>query len=1098
MQTNKRRKITHYLCMCGMFMITVLAWGQTKSVSGVVKDAKGEAIIGASVVAKGSTTGTITDVNGNFTLSVPPATKALIVSFIGMDQQEVALTGKQLAITLTESSVALNEVVAIGYGTMKKSDLTGAISSVNSGKITEAGRNSVLSTLQGSVPGVQIQQTSSRAGSDFSIIVRGQNSISGNTTPLYVVDGIVTGSIEFLNPQDIEKVDVLKDASSSAIYGSRGANGVVIIQTKGAQNAKSSKTTISYDGYYGSTQKTRMPDFMNTQEWMQYRTMCYQTATPSTITGDLAFTKTNLKTVWCGNNTLNAAGQPLYSNGTFSGSQFMLNRYINNQSTDWTNLVTQTGHQQNHYIGISGSTKDISYVIGAGFQNEQDIFVNTDYSRYNLKGSLSATLNKNWSAGLNINMAYSKQQYGSNRAILNAFAMSPIFVPYANGNLDATLNTLVGNLILYPGKTTESVKDAAGNAIYANSIGQSGPTSTINPLVDVNNTSNEAKKYVVLGTAYLQYSPIKNFQLKSSFSPNLTTYRSGFYMSSLAQENLGKDPVANVTNNTDLTYTWDNQANYKFTINKDHNFDIMGLYSITKENDENYYMYTAGYNWDFDWYNTGAATTTTSTQVSSYYSEYALMSYALRANYTYKGKYLATASMRYDGSSRLAEGHKWASFPSVALGWRVTEEKFMDSSKKWLSNLKLRLSLGYTGSTNISPFQTQTLASTKTYYNFGSTVANGTAIGSPASTELTWEKTREFDFGFDFGFLDNRINGSVDVYDRLSSGLLQNITLPLESGAGSMAKNLGKVNNRGIEIALNGVIIQSKDFTWSANASFASNKNKIVDLFGITTNGYTYINSSSQKWIVGQNINSIYGYVYDGVWTAADLKAAIAAKDPRAVTSSGKVIAGEGQAKVKDFDGNGIDTNDRRVQGHSDPTWTGGIGTTLTYKGFDFNMNIYTAQGMTQFSPFMETFTNFNDRGTNKLNIDYYIPAGMSVLGNDGLFTTLATSHNSQSYPTPYNYGTYWHTSSESARDMPGAWVDASYVKVRNIALGYTLPKSVLKLLGVQQFRVYCNVLNPFVFTKYKGFDPEWASASMGKDNGPSTITYQVGVNLKF
>ncbi len=1099
MQTKKKRKLTHFLCIMVMSIMAVSAWGQTKAVSGTVKDGKGEAVIGASVVIKGSSTGTITDVDGNFSLSIPASAKSLVVSYIGMETLEVPITGKPMTITLKENSISLNEVVAIGYGSVKKSDLTGAIASVNSSKITEAGRTSVLSTLQGAVPGVQIQQNSSRAGSGFNIIVRGQNSISGNVSPLYVVDGVVTSSIDFLNPQDIEKVDILKDASSSAIYGSRGANGVVIIQTKGSQNAQNSRTEISYDGYYGTTVKARMPDFMDSQQWMQYRTMCYQTATPSTTTGDLTINSTNLKTVWCGNNTLNAAGQPLYANGTFSGSQWMLNRYLSNQSTDWADLVTRTGQQQNHYIGISGSSKDINYVIGMGYQNEQDIFVNTDYSRYNLKGSLNANLNAKWSTGINVNMAYSNQQYGSNRAVNNAFAMSPILSPYAT-NLDPALNTIIGNMVLYPGKTTESVKDASGNYIYANSIGQSGPTSTVNPLIDITSTNNQTRQFVVMGSAYLQFAPLKNLQLKSTFSPNLTTYRNGLYMSEFAQDNIGKEPTANVTNNTFFSYTWDNQINYKFKLKDDHSFDLMGLYSISSDNTENYYANTLGYSYDFDWYNLGAATSTSAgkSQLTSSYTESKLMSYALRANYSYKGKYMATASIRYDGNSKFADGHKWVTVPALALAWRISEEKFMDSSRKWLSNLKLRASTGYTANCNISPFQTQTLASSKTYYNFGSTIANGMAIGAPASTELTWEKTRELDFGVDFGIINNRINGSVDIYDRLSSGLLQTITLPLESGAGTMAKNLGKVSNRGFEASLNAVILQGKDFTWSANASFATNKNKIVNLFGNETNGYTYINSSTQKWIVGQNINSIYGYVSDGIWTADDLKAAIAAKDPRAITSAGKVIAGEGQAKVKDFDGNGIDVNDRRVQGHTDPTWTGGFGTTVTYKGFDFNINLYTAQGMTQFSPFMEAFTNFNDRGTEKLNVDYYIPAGMSVLGSDGFFTKLTTSHNSQSYPTPYSQGTYWHTSAEGARDMPGAWVDASYVKVRNISLGYTLPKKINTILGINQLRVYCNLLNPFVFTDYKGFDPEWASASMGKDNGPSTITCQFGVNLKF
>jgi TonB-dependent starch-binding outer membrane protein SusC len=320
-----------------------------------------------------------------------------------------------------------------------------------------------------------------------------------------------------------------------------------------------------------------------------------------------------------------------------------------------------------------------------------------------------------------------------------------------------------------------------------------------------------------------------------------------------------------------------------------------------------------------------------------------------------------------------------------------------------------------------------------------------------------------------------------------------------------MTDNLGSVLNKGIEVLLNATIFDSENFKWNINSSFTANKNEIVNLFGNTTPGYLFINSSTQKWMVGENINSIYGYVYDGVWTADGILDAIKSKDPRAVNSNGNVIAREGQAKVKDFDGNGIDANDRRIQGHADPTWTAGLNTNISYKRFDFSMNIYTAQGMTVFSPFIEEFTNYNDRGRQKLVMDYYIPAGTTIIGGDGYFYTLQTAHNYQGQPMVYtdngtksNCGPYWHTTRETANDMPGSWVDASYIKVRNITVGYTFSKQSAKFLKVTRFRLYCNVLNPFVFTKYNGFDPEWAGASMGKDNGPSTITYQFGVNVKF
>lgn len=1113
------------------FVVAMLIPGiiiaQSKTITGVVKETTGDPIIGASVVVKGTKVATVTNADGAYSLHVPSDAKVLVFSYIGMKKLEKEISGSIINVNMESDSKELSELVVIGYGSVRKSDLTGAVSSINSAKITEKGSTQVLSAMQGSVPGVQIQQKSSRAGAGFDIIVRGQNSVSGNTAPLYVVDGVITSSIDFLNPQDIDKIDILKDASSTAIYGSRGSNGVVIVQTKsGASVQQTSKTQISYDGYYGVSNIARMPNFMDTQEWMKYRILNYQYTSDTNNDGVLEFATSDLKNVWMGGVQLNtftpgqitaypnASGlQQFYSNGTFGGSQWLLDRYLNNSSTDWVGLVSQQGIQQNHYVDISGSNKDVSYVVGLGYQDDKGVFVNDQYDRFNLKGSLTAKLSEKWSAGFNINTAYSTQEQGSDNAMVSAFRMSPITAAYAQGKLDATLNHLEGDVIVVPGKTTENTKDANNNAVFLNTIGSGGFTSSINPLIDLANTSNNTRKINMLGSAYLQFNPIHNLSIKTTISPSLITYRKGLYKSTLAEANYDNplttaveaNAVANVDNYTYFNYTWDNQVNYKFSLGADHNLDAMALYSVYADNSELYTANTTGYNFNYQWYNLGAATVPANTKLTSFYTESFMQSIAARANYSYKGKYLATATIRTDGSSKLAAGHQWATFPSVSLAWRTTEESFMQPTKDVLSNLKIRGSIGYTGNNNIDPYLTQVLASQQTYYNYGTTNALGVGQGSLVSQALTWEKTRELNLGVDLGLWNNRLNMSVDLYNRLSTGLLQNRTLPLESGAGSMTDNLGSVLNKGVEVSLNATILNTKDFNWTVSGSFTANNNEIVNLFGNTTKGYIFINNNSQKWMVGENINSIYGYVYDGVWTAQGIQDAITNKDPRVVNSAGKLIAREGQAKIKDFDGNGIDANDRRIQGHSDPTWTAGLSTNISYKGLDFSMSLYTAQGMTVFSPFIEEFTNYNDRGRQKLAMDYYIPAGTTLLADDGTFYTLTTAHDNQERPMVYsdngskaNCGPYWHTAKETAREMPGAWVDASYLKIRNITVGYTLPKTWLKSLGIANLRLYCNVLNPFVLTNYAGFDPEWAGASMGKDNGPATITYQFGANVKF
>ena len=526
---------------------------------------------------------------------------------------------------------------------------------------------------------------------------------------------------------------------------------------------------------------------------------------------------------------------------------------------------------------------------------KKEFFVNDSYKRYNLKGSVNAKINDKWSTGFNINTAYSNQETGSDNAIVSAFRMSPITAAYAEGKLDATKNHLEGDVIVVPGKTTETLLDTNGNAIFPNSIGSGGFTSSINPLIDLANTSNNTNKIVALGSAFLQFTPVKNLVFKTTLSPSFTTYRKGLYKSVLTEGNydnplttaVESDAKANVDNFTYFNYTWDNQVNYKFDLGSDHNLDIMGLHSVYGDNSELYTVSTAGYNYNYQWYNLGTATNTANTKLTSAYTESMMVSVAARANYAYKGKYLATLTVRSDGSSKLAEGHKWATFPSASVAWRMSEESFMESTKNIVSNLKLRGSLGFTGNNNIDPYLTQILANQTTYYNYGATNALGVGPGSLVSQALTWEKTREINFGADLGLLNNRVDLSVDLYNRLSSGLLQKRTLPLESGAGTMTDNLGSVLNKGIELSLNTTIINSKDFKWNVSGSFTANQNEIVNLFGNTTKGYVFINSSTQKWMVGESINSIYGYVYDGVWTAEDLQTAKTNKDLRAVNSAG-------------------------------------------------------------------------------------------------------------------------------------------------------------------------------------------------------------------
>lgn len=469
-----------------------------------------------------------------------------------------------------------------------------------------------------------------------------------------------------------------------------------------------------------------------------------------------------------------------------------------------------------------------------------------------------------------------------------------------------------------------------------------------------------------------------------------------------------------------------------------------------------------------------------------------MISYVARINYDYKSRYLLTLSSRWDGSSKFQKANRWGMFPSAAVAWRISDEDFMQSTKNWLSNMKLRASLGVTGNNvGVGEYATQALANVKYYYNFGTTAANGYGY-TMVDPDLTWEKTTEINLGLDFGLFNNRISGTIDVYNRDSKDLLMEMKTPLELGSktGAILSNVGRVNNKGIEIQLNTVNISNKDLHWTTSFSFAKNINSIKELNDAKEDFV------GNKWFIGQPIDVVYGYKYIGVCTREDAEAY--ANNPDMKTKFY-----EGEMKIYDKDKNGlIDAEDKMILGHAAPTWTGSFSSNLNYKNLDFSFSIYTSQGGTVFSPFMGEFTDYNQRGMQRIAMDFYIPEGAPILNADG---TIGTNPSTRygSYPFPTNGGngkgggTYWLTGDQVDRSQN--FVDNSYVRVKNITLGYTLPKAWFSKLNVSNLRVYANILNPFTFTDYKGFDPEWANAQVGDGTGGvSSRTYQFGVNLTF
>ena len=1005
-------------------MMVFSVFAQETQIAGTVKEAgTNELLPGVSVVVEGTTTGTITDFDGNFQLKVPSPNSVLVFSFIGYEPLKITLQGQtQLNVELSQALQQLEEVIAVGYGTVKKKDLTGSIGSLDNEMLTSKGTATPMEALQGQVAGVNITAASGRAGTDFKIKIRGDNSLAGGD-PLYVVDGIVSDNIQFINPQDIERIDILKDASSTAIYGSRGSNGVIIVTTKQAAEVKAKKPVISYDGYYGVRTPARLPDFMNGDEWWEYRENAYlgkEFASGTDIT--------ELNQEW------------INSVSGYNKSQLLRDRLANKDYTDWPDLFLENGTQQNHWLSIAGqSENNISYIFGIGYQQEEGNITNEWFDRYNFKASINHKISDKWQAGTNVNFAISTKELGSQYGLREAFRMSPLVTPYGVEGYSQA-----GELLFQPAKY-EGISF----------------TSSVNPLWDQKEGRDNTRNVYALGNLYLQFTPVSGLTLKTTLSPEYSAERRGRYYGSMSAKRNLKDPAADMDKYETVAYTWDNQLTYDKTFG-DHKFNFMALQSLYHTQTETSSISVENLPFESLWHNLGSAKDVLS--VASNYSKVTLSSMIARLNYSYQGKYLVTASLRADGSSKLADSHKWSSFPSAALGWRISEEGFMNDFEA-LSNLKARASFGYTGNNNIDAYSTQMLASNQMYYDFGGTVANGFAPSGIANSVLTWEKTREWNFGFDIGFFQNRISGSFDYYNKLSEELLMSRKLPMETGWGSMTANVGSVSNKGVEMMLNSINIDNKNFTWETTFTFAKNINAIEELYGAKEDDL------GNKWFIGEPINVNYTYVFDGIWKSNEAEEAV------------KYGQSEGQAKVKDLDNSGAieAENDRMIIGTPDPSWSGSFSTSLKFKNFDFNTSLYTVQGVQVFSRFHEEFTNLSDRGRAKLNVDYYMADN-----------TITGFRDSDSYPMPGNLGSYWR-----GENGVGSYKDASFVKVKNISLGYTFDSQLVNKLKMKSLRLYFNVLNPFVFTDYEGFDPEWATASYGSD-GVSNITYQFGVNCKF
>lgn len=1002
------------LWVLGIFFLigNVPAFGQgSRMISGVVKGENNAPLAGVTVTVKGEPAATSTDGQGRYSVSVASSKSVLIFSFVGYSTLEQAVGNQNTVnVTLTTTVSTMSDVVVIGYGTKKKSDLTGAVSSVSNETLIKGGNNNAVGAMQGSVSGVNIVRNNTKPGGGYTIDMRGINSISSSTTPLIVIDGIPGANLDMINPDDIEKIDILKDASATAIYGSRGANGVIIVTTK---RGKSGKPKISYDAYAGTKKYTNKPDMMSGDEYAQLAREARRAT----------------------NNNVYVPDAQIFTDPS------ELKSVQDHNYFDWFNATSSSALQTNHTISATGGTDDVKYALSGGYYYEDGLISTQDFKRYNLRAALDLKANELIGFGGSAYFTQYNRNTGSGDVGQDIFRMRPTQFP----------NSLV---------TGQAQWKYPSNGLF-------------NPLVTQNNESNITKGQTLLGNLYAKLTPIKGLEIRSSFSPYLENFQVGQYRGvyTKALQGTAAGGTSSLRKYTNTNWVWDNIANYKWAKGI-HNIEATGVYSLQQTQYENLQAASKDLTFNSLWYNLQGGTVT---GFSSAYTQTSLSSYLGRVNYTLMDRYLLTASARYDGSSKLAQGHKWALFPSAAIGWRISQESFL-KDVDWLSDLKLRLSYGKTGNDAVAPYSTEGRISGSQYYSFGTTDVIGNVPSNLRNDALTWEKTSEYNLGLDFGFLKNRISGSIEGYNRLTEDLIMNKLIPTHLGYSSITSNVGSVRNKGIELTLNTRNIQTKNFRWNSVLTLSRNKNAIVDLaYKEDLGKYSpqlvgMLGDYSNGWFIGQPINVNWDLITIGVWQRGD-----------------SVLASQygqksGQFRVLDADNDGVINNDkdRFLYGKRSPDWIGGLTNTFQYQNFDLAFHAFWRTGARDRNQFYVSYVlESNNLNFSNLRRDYWTPENPT---------------NSSAQPS--NMGPY--------RDQNSSWKSVSHIvqstdflKVAYITLGYTLNKNVLNRLKINNLRLYATVQNPFIITGYSGFDPEQPT------NNPAAsdmITRNIlfGLNLTF
>lgn len=1004
-------------------------------VNGKVTDIKGVALNGVNILIKGTSSGSVTDSTGKFSIYVP-LNSVLVFSYIGFSTQEVVVKDqKNIVIQLTEGGTSLSDVVIVGYGSQRKSDLTGSVGSVKGSDLQQRPAINAEQELAGRIAGVNVSTNSGRPGGRTSIAIRGYSSVNATNSPLYVVDGVIyTEGLNNINPADIESIDVLKDASATAIYGTRGSNGVIIVTMKRGNKGGSS---VSYNNYVSVNYlpADRKLQVLHSKEWLGLEEDVYKNAAKFDAAGfasgkyrdPVQKRKDYLVGNTLGNRELftpdeNGVPQPIYD-------------------IDWGKQALRTAISQGHNLSFTGGNDKTTYGLFLGYANENGIVKESYQKRYNVRAVIDQQM-KTWlKAGGAFSYANTLQGgvddgNGSYNVLRKIIEMVP-FIPY---------------------KYADGTYGWAGD--YA------GLEKVDNPLTEIYENNILFKSNVFNGNTYAKITISEGLEFNSTIGVNVLNNTNPNFSSSKLLGGSSKN-AAGIFSSEAKFWQWSNTLNYLKKINKDNTINMLVGTETQKYSYLSFQTSTTSLPDDYYAYNNlGAGSVPLAPSSST--NSYQMQSYFGRINYNYKNKYLVTGTGRFDGSSRFGANNKFAFFPSAAIAWKVSQEDFLRNVRS-LSNLKLRASYGLTGNSEIGSYRSLANLSTNSYI-FGNSRVTGSAIGRLANPNLQWEKTAQFDVGMEIGLFNNRINIDADVYLKKTTNLLLDAPVPSTSGFTTTTRNIGNMENKGFELSINTVNIQRNNFSWNSTFNFSVLKNTITAL-GVNNEDIIYGFKDGLILRVGESVSSFYGYTRDGIWGTKDaVQAATFGNKP-------------GDVRIADLNKDGvINAKDRTIIGKGIADYYGTFANTFRYKNVDLIIEI-------QYSNGGQVFNHTRNSGEGRFGIANNYSTVLQSWTTEKQDAVLE-----QVRPTGYSYFM-------DSRKVS----DASFIRGKNISIGYSIPGSLISRLKINNLRLYVSAQNFFLKTKYFGYDPEVNnydqiafSQGVTYADYPKPRTFMLGVNLNF